>query len=682
MSTTIFIEEASPGRGAASELLLAWARDSTTGEPRYILELTAQQRGARCGCECPSCGSPVLAVNAGKAAGDYVRRPHFRHHVGAPQDRCVVLAARLAALQVLREDGWINLPGRRRQRHLIGISGAVHSGEVHVPPERVRLQQVSFRDATNAVLTLADGRELHVLLTGAVASGREEDSTAPTIVLELNDASAAAMSPEELRRHLRLRPVAWCWQRHWDDDQLEQQALDRAQKAANAAGDTVLEGLALPEDLPPELRRETLLHLLVKDILTEIRHLLVPWPSPRWSGRRAGGQEWVAAIDEYAALQLRDVKAECRSGRIVPDITCRARRAVGDVDFWPLFVEVTVTHPADAERLGRIREEGVPTLEIDLQRVSGRVDRQTLRHLIEKDTRVKRWLFHPDLAVAPRAVVPELNPEPEEPVEREYVRDAAGDFVDVLLQHRALDRLAEARSASAADLASDYLTAALELFDESERLARFSRLGRVPSAETEPLWKRVGHCADLLAHLGHLEAGEAVFLEPGGVLSAVLSLRHGRPVGFNVGSMRDLLYLLMDQDAPRNAWHSLYLIAARVYAPALSEDERELLDRWRQAVVQSLRSGAEDYVRPARYDRLLSLLFPEMAQAIAKPLIPGTVLRTVETQPWPWAARLRRGEAAAEVTFPSLPTLPDRVVYGATLVAWKKAHPEWRQRSG
>ena len=67
---------ASRARKALAELVQAWARDITTGEPRHILELGTERRGARSGCECPSCGLPLTAVNAAKT--EFVKRPHFQ----------------------------------------------------------------------------------------------------------------------------------------------------------------------------------------------------------------------------------------------------------------------------------------------------------------------------------------------------------------------------------------------------------------------------------------------------------------------------------------------------------------------------------------------------------------------------------------------------------------------------
>ena len=78
----VLVKENPSGSDAAvADFMLAWARETATGEPRYILEIDDQHRGADCGCECPSCGLPLVAVNAART--QWVRRPHFRHPAGA-----------------------------------------------------------------------------------------------------------------------------------------------------------------------------------------------------------------------------------------------------------------------------------------------------------------------------------------------------------------------------------------------------------------------------------------------------------------------------------------------------------------------------------------------------------------------------------------------------------------------
>jgi hypothetical protein len=42
----LVVTDATGARRALADLVMAWARDSATGEPRYILELDAAHRGA------------------------------------------------------------------------------------------------------------------------------------------------------------------------------------------------------------------------------------------------------------------------------------------------------------------------------------------------------------------------------------------------------------------------------------------------------------------------------------------------------------------------------------------------------------------------------------------------------------------------------------------------------------
>jgi hypothetical protein len=53
----------------------------------------------------------LTVVNAAKA--EFRKRPHFRHSKGAGRGECVVLPARVAVLQLLQDDSWLELPRRQ-----------------------------------------------------------------------------------------------------------------------------------------------------------------------------------------------------------------------------------------------------------------------------------------------------------------------------------------------------------------------------------------------------------------------------------------------------------------------------------------------------------------------------------------------------------------------------------------
>lgn len=233
------------GRESASsqleELVMAWAKDAETEEPRYIFELGADRRGANCGCVCYSCGLPLTAVNAAKST--WRIRPHFRHPEGAERNACLILTARAVALQLLRLEDQVVLPARRVGVPVVGVSGKRYDAWVTKPPERVGIRSFHPRDHVSAILTLEDGRELLVQLKGSLEIDLEGAVT-PVIQLVVNAPELAALSPEQLksRLHLLVESASWCGA-HWDDAtlistarrQAEQQAIDALDWAPDEA---------------------------------------------------------------------------------------------------------------------------------------------------------------------------------------------------------------------------------------------------------------------------------------------------------------------------------------------------------------------------------------------------------------------------------------------------------------
>ena len=81
---------------------------------------------------------------------------------------------------------------------------------------------------------------------------------------------------------------------------------------------------------------------------------------------------------------------------------------------WPstLHVEVTVTHGIDAEKLSRIRELNVPTLENDIGSLGGKVTLEGLRNLVVHQTIGKRWVHHPVLRSKQKLLEMEIDEHP------------------------------------------------------------------------------------------------------------------------------------------------------------------------------------------------------------------------------------------------------------------------------
>jgi len=175
-------QQAQEAQEALDSLVMTWAHDIETGLPVYIMELGPERNGSKCACECGSCRHPLKAANAGKAEGTYIQKPHFKHQAGVVKDSCLVLAARAAALRLLVEDGMIDLPSRSRTTSWQGLSGAEYQGTAAIQAQRRRVANFHFRDRTCAVLTLDDGKQMVVQLTGtniqpAASTGEQAETS-------------------------------------------------------------------------------------------------------------------------------------------------------------------------------------------------------------------------------------------------------------------------------------------------------------------------------------------------------------------------------------------------------------------------------------------------------------------------------------------------------------------------
>lgn len=568
-----------------NELVMAWARDRATGALRYILELGPDQRGARSGCECISCGLPLTSVNAAKAI--FRRRPHFRHPVGAVKDSCLVLTAREAIRQTLQPGDFLILPRRRRSANVEGLSGELYEAWVDRPPEQVKISSVEFKDGLRALLVLDDGRQLEVQLVGSAdASETAPTGITPRILIVVDDPTIAGMAPDELRHRLipLLDEATWCG--HWQDAALDEEA----EAAALGAAEDALDWDSEDGELNADQRRESLLHREVKAILERTRRLRLPgWTV---SDGRIGITRQVTTPPSTAIL--RGATLERRLGRVIPDVV--AELEAGD----ELLVEVTVTNHVTDERLARIRDVNLPTLEIDISRMGGRITRAQLGLLVIEELAGKTWLHHPAMEKQ-RAI---LTAQVSEVLRKQKMRE---------FEHR------EFMSAPVEEWAEKYL----------EAIAKYATLrhedappdnGEHEHYLTEAL-EAVEEAARALKAHGYQEAMDNRLFSGGRtILERILSIKLDRGVGYKHDTGWQVINaILQDISIASKAWHSLYLIAVKVYRPNLTAAQRQRIDQWRAEVRSSIDAGEETYMRDPRYDRFLALLFPETREALASP---------------------------------------------------------------
>lgn len=584
--------------GSPPTVVMAWARDIETGEPIYILELDAKRTGSKCSCECPSCNLPLTAVNAAKK--EYLKRPHFRHPDGAEKSDCMYLAARLAALQLLRDQGFILLPKRQQSAHSIGLSGTQYEAWVDHRPERVAIRDFNFSDKASAILTLADGRRLRFTLFGDGASITDTGDLIASIRLNLSDPSLASMSIEELRSRITLEPDDVCWLSHWADAELLSRAKVEADKKANEFMD--LQG-AYADDLrgvDKSSRHETVLHLEVKRILAESLSLRVPALEAYAFGESDGGvrfeREWVKPSE---TIELLDVALEKRTAGVIPDVIAVTHESHGGL----LMLEITVTNHLNEARLGKIRALNIPALEIDLSQSGGLLTRDELRNLVIDGLEVKKWIHHPEMVEQARQMEVEISAKVSE-------------------ADRAATEVSEYRRAVLAtpfsEIAKRYLDAISEYaqYDGVEVTTQESRAGAAAAKA------RLDSESAKLAIHGCSEASDVeLTLGRQGVIPRILSIKQGKGVGYLLGSAMEVMNAIK-QSSPRNSSnHSIYLIAEKVYRqPEFATPS--WYHKWVAEIKWSLSDGEQTYVRSRRYDKLLSILFPELAAGLGKSLQP------------------------------------------------------------
>lgn len=630
----------------ASDVPLKWAHDAQTGEARYIHDPEVATHGRA--CTCPACDLLLTPVMAGQPLRV---RPtaHFRHPAGSQKDSCSLVAARLAATRHLLELGFIELPQRRISRTAQGFSGEGYEVWVEAPPERAVIASARLRDHATALLVLDDGRELLVDLSGLREAGPDGQGHA-IVTVALSDPGLAMLGPDEIRSRLRILPdVRWC--AHWQDGALAARGDVEAAQAARDALDSWEESdeadflARLPSAVDAakaqRWRRETLLHRLVKTILEAASSIATPGlevsvtrdPPEEFAGEwddQTIDKTWMTAP---RVLELDEVRLEQRTGRIVPDVIAvlggrqiytqggTMTRVGGAFDedaedsycqSWPstLLIEVTVTHGIDAEKLARIRELDVPTLEIDIGSLGGKVTFDGLRDLVVHQTVGKRWVHHPVLRSKRKLLEMEIDEHP------------------ATLRYR--DRLAELRrpgylATPAATWASRFLAAATEFHDANIRI-RIARRKHQGTGSKPPLlgddsavWARIVEASSALAAHGLGGAADPAMLDETGLVARILSIQNNRGVGYAVDTGFQVLNAIMQSGSDNKRWDTLYTMAVKTFGleAHFSQKQKDLYADWRKGLIAKVEARDEAYLRPARYDPVLSALFPEMAPRIA-----------------------------------------------------------------
>ena len=602
-----------------SELVMAWATDARSGQPVYIEELPRERTGQACGCLCPACGAELVARNAGKPIPQRRRRAHFAHSAGTATSRCALIAARLAALRALTEQNLIALPGRDDRATATGLSGYEYLATRTLPGELAPIQNVDYQDATTAILTLGDGRTLRVEIVGSLErpdpDADQPDVLVPTIRIYLDDPTLADMSPDELRQRMKLAPDGTlCWVRHWQDDELSRQAEEEARALAVEALDALGDAAPDLEALPPELRRQGLLHALTLAILQQAPRVAVP-------GLGTAARPGEPALPSY--LDIEQATAEPRIGQLIPDLILHCRQP----GYERVLCEVTVTHGIDTTKLTRLRALALPVFELDFRLAGGQITRAELHELVVEDTRLKRWVCHPSLRhededsahKRPEWTVQSTPGHQAAPPVRDFDDSLPPATISTVVPREAVVLGGSPMNRQWREMPDDLLRAHYlnhvrrygftTTYEQQDRDINSYALHQKAKAE--------------LRYRGFWELDDPLLSAPGGLIEQLVSIRHDKVIGAWAYSPRTaaelIIFMAGRDDEQWRPYTTLRLMARDVFTPRETPAQTARIAQWRSRVIDAIRAGDPQYLRPRTFDDAIAFLIPDLGPRLLLP---------------------------------------------------------------
>lgn len=578
--------------GLEQSTRMAWAVLSATGGIVHVGELSKAQNGLRCGCECPSCKGALQAVNVDKEDSHFVkpntRGKFFRHDSGQQTNGCAVIAARMAALRLLYEHDSIDLPAPTRQVAVQGASGYQYFGVAQGKPLRAKIRYREWIDEQTARLTLPDGKVIQIQLSSVTQVNSE--GVHGVIEIRVDDPEVSSWTREKILARATLDGSMSCWIRHWDDQELSETAKRDAEEKAIDSSDFIPPELAHLAGQAASMVSESVLHWAVKEILAEAQ--LVKTPShveqitSTYVSRIAKDKRWYWSS---GTLQLSQAKLEQRVGNVIPDIHCKADDGLGN--FYDLFVEVVVTNPVSEQKLAKIRQIGIACLEIDLRRlcISGTVKREKLRQAVLEETGLKKWLYHPFIEERKKDAIQSLNAEVQQ---------------QEALFRKIQARKEELQSMSSADLMRNFALTLRWQWSDSHPMPEAWTMDELTTSLTDRGFYGLSQKVLTSKHglLWHLETIRLIKSSSEPIVEV---------------SLAELFSMAM-RDISLRPFMTLLIWAIRTYRPPMTPRQRNFFRQSFAEIRASIDRGELTYARPETYDSLVSAVYPELTDDIAK----------------------------------------------------------------
>ena len=128
---------------------------------------------------------------------------------------------------------------------------------------------------------------------------------------------------------------------------------------------------------------ESSLHLMAKQILEDSKKMLLPavYVGFPHSNRKP------SLLSPPREICIESVELEVHYRKFIPDIVIKSGKRI-------LFVEIFVKHAVDKDKLARIENENISTIEIDLSDLDKDISRDELSRVLAEDVQRKQWIYN------------------------------------------------------------------------------------------------------------------------------------------------------------------------------------------------------------------------------------------------------------------------------------------------
>ncbi|MBA1250374.1 MULTISPECIES: competence protein CoiA family protein [Pseudomonas] len=181
-----------------------------------LLHVTDVPNGKDCGCICPGCKAPLVAVNNVRK-----RIPHFRHLSGSACITGYESAIHLAGKDALLRHKTVDLPHYNRDLNVFAKDGRLFQDHIEVPSYRVVAEQafeeVTYGDFKPDVVFHLPDRKLFIEIKKTHAVDDQKKQKIKALGIAAIEIDLSQIEPEALRDHATFDQtvISDLSKRHW-----------------------------------------------------------------------------------------------------------------------------------------------------------------------------------------------------------------------------------------------------------------------------------------------------------------------------------------------------------------------------------------------------------------------------------------------------------------------------------